>query len=326
MCGVSRRPQPLPPSLVGEYLSTAQALDGGLSRDRLRRADLEHPFHGVVATRRVATTVDRAWAYAHVMHPEAWFSNTTAAVLRGLPVPRALERGPIHVTVPVGVRSPRGSSVRGHQRDIETPASEQLVLPLSSGEFVPLRVATLGATALTSATQLSHADLVALIDAARLRDEAATLADIDRMLERSARRAGSAALRRACCESRAGVRSRPESHLRVLLARAGFPEPEVAPAVPTPLGELHPDLAWPQWRVLVEYEGEGHRTDSRVFARDLHRFDAFGDADWSTARCTSDDLYLDTTRVLTLLARRLRSRGWRPTRPVKLRIPPVAVP
>lgn len=323
---MSRRPHPLPTPLVGEYLSTAQALSAGLSRDRLRRADLEHPFRGVIATRPVTTTVDRAWAYAQVMHPEAWFSNTTAAVLRGLPVPRALERGPIHVTVPVGVRSPRGLNVRGHQRDIEAPASDSLLLPLSSGELVPLRVATLGATALTSATQLVHADVVALIDAARLTNEAATLADIDRMLERSTRRAGAAALRRARLQSRAGVRSRSESHLRVLLAQAGFPESQVAPSVTTPLGELHPDLAWPQFRVLVEYEGRGHRTDSRVFANDLQRFDAFGDADWSAVRCVSHDLYVDSTRVLGSLARRLRSRGWRPTRPLRLGIPPVAVP
>ncbi|UYN84798.1 MAG: hypothetical protein KIT89_06470 [Microcella sp.] len=92
------------------------------------------------------------------------------------------------------------------------------------------------------------------------------------------------------------------------------------------MGTLHPDLAWPQYHVLVEYEGDDHRTDARTFALDIERFDAFGDVDWATVRCTSRDLYAQPRRVLESLARRLRARGWRPSRPPRLSIPPVAVP
>ena len=216
--------------------------------------------------------------------------------------------------------------VIGHQRDLEDPAFEQLLLPMSSGELVPLRVATMGATLLTAATDLELPDLVALVDAARLANESVTLADIDRMLVRSARRAGASALRRADALSRAGVRSRPETHLRLMLGRAGFPEPDVAPEVATPVGPLHPDLAWPAYRVLIEYEGDRHRTDDRVFARDLSRFDAFADAEWSAIRCTRVDLYSDPRRVLGSVARRLRARGWRTRSRLRLNIPPVAKP
>jgi len=216
--------------------------------------------------------------------------------------------------------------VIGHQRDLEAPVFETVLVPLSTGEAVPLRVGTIGTTLLTAATELGLADLVALIDAARITDDHGTLADIERMLARSSRRAGGAGLRRGVALSRFGVRSRPETHLRLLLARAGFPEPQVAPRVETPIGLRHPDLAWPQWRVLVEYEGDGHRTDSRVFANDLQRFDAFADAGWSTVRCSRIDLYSAPRRVLESLARRLRSRGWRSTARLRTGIPPIAVP
>ena len=324
---MARPPSPLPDIVRGESLSTAQAIRLGVPPDRLRRADVRHPFHGV-ATFSVPsqTLADRAWAYAQVMPQAAWFSNTTAAALRGLPLPRALEHGPLHITVPRGAHTPRAIGIIGHQRDIEEPAFERLLLSGSTGELVPLPVATIGATLLTASTDLELPDLVALVDAARCADDLAALADIERMLARSARRAGAAALRRAVARSRAGVRSRPETHLRLLLARAGFPEPEVALEVSTPLGPLHPDLAWPLYGVLIEYEGDGHRTDSRVFARDLSRFDAFADAEWSAIRCTREDLYVNPSRVLGSVSRRLRARGWRTRSRLRLSIPPLAKP
>ena len=322
-----RPPHPLHPSLLGETLSTSEALRRGVSADRLRRADIHHPFHGVVILgARPQSTADRAWALAQRMPDDSWFSHSTAAELRGLPLPRSHENGVLHVTVPRNTRALRGAGVAGHQRDIAPPAFESLFVAASSGERVPLRVATVGATLLTASSQLDHADLVALIDAARCRDDDGTRRDIARMLERSARRAGSTALRRAAAQSRAGVRSRPESHLRLLVAAAGLPEPLVAPGVATPEGVLHPDLAWPQFKVLVEYEGDEHRTNARTFAFDIARFDTFVDADWSAVRCTSRDLYRRPRRVLETLARRLRARGWRPARPPRLGIPPIAMP
>lgn len=324
---MTRQPEPTPAAVRGESLSTAEALRLGVPPDRLRRADVGHPFHGVVTFAvPLATIADRSWAYAQVMPESAWFSNTTAAALRGLPLPARCRASPLHVTVDRGGHAPRGAGVVRHQRDLEAPASEVMLVPLSTGETVPLRVGTIGATLLTAATDLALPDLVAIVDAARWADETNTLDGIDRMLARSARRAGASALRRAAQLSRAGVRSRPESHLRLLLRRAGFPEPEIASKVETPIGALHPDLAWSDFRVLVEYEGDRHRTDGRVFANDLRRFDAFADVGWSAIRCTRTDLYGEPRRVLGSLARRLRDRGWVAPARLRLGIRPLAMP
>jgi len=308
-------------------MSTADAILRGARPDRLRRADVIHPFHGVIVTgERPRSVVDRAWAYTRVMPADGWFSHSTAARLLGLPLPRVLERGPLHVTVAGDSCRPRGVGVVGHQRDLSEPAWGTAHLRVSSGEHVPLRVATAGACLVTVASQVGLPDLVALTDAARLVADARATADIDRMLRHSSRRAGCAALRRALALSEPGVRSRAETHLRLTLARAGLPQAVVAPPTATPLGELHPDLAWPDFGVLVEYEGEGHRTNPRQFAADLGRFDAFGDAEWSTVRATKDDLYKDSRRLILTVSRRLRARGWRPTRPVRSDMPPIAVP
>ncbi|MBU1251716.1 MAG: hypothetical protein KJ659_02450 [Actinobacteria bacterium] len=324
---MTRPARPLPDHVRNETMSTAEALARGVAVDRLRRADVVHPFHGVVMTGgRPRSIVDRAWAYTQVMPASGWFSHSTAALLLGLPLPRSREQGPLHVTVDRGSRAPRGAGVVGHQRGLPEPSWSTRFVPTSAGELVPLRVASPGAVALTTASLLALPDLVALVDALRLVDEPSALTDIDRMLAHSSRRAGAAALRRARALSEAGVRSRAETHLRLVLAAAGLPRACVAPAVATPLGELHPDLAWPEFRVLVEYEGDHHRTDARQFAFDLARFDAFADAGWQSIRATKDDVYLDSRRIVSTAARRLRAAGWRSRGPVRPLPVPIAIP
>jgi very-short-patch-repair endonuclease len=324
---MTRPARPLPEHVRHETMSTAEARARGVAVDRLRRADVVHPFHGVVMMGgRPRSIVDRAWAYTQVMPASGWFSHSTAALLLGLPVPRAREQGPLHVTVGRGSRAPRGAGLVGHQRELPEPSWSTRLMATSTRELVPLRVATPGAAALTTASLLSLPDLVALIDALRLVDEPSALRDIDRMLERSARRAGAAALRRALALSEPGVRSRAETHLRLTLAAAGLPRAHVAPAVATPLGDLHPDLAWPEFRVLVEYEGDHHRTDARQFASDLARFDAFADAGWHPIRATKGDVYESSRRIVSTVARRLRAAGWRSRRPVRHVPAPIAIP
>lgn len=87
------------------------------------------------------------------------------------------------------------------------------------------------------------------------------------------------------------------------------------------MGVLHPDLLWEQYGVLVEYEGDGHRTSKRQFRHDLSRFDAFLDVGLSPIRATADDVYDDARRLLAVIERRLRERGWRPHARWRLRVP-----
>lgn len=99
------------------------------------------------------------------------------------------------------------------------------------------------------------------------------------------------------------------------MIRAGIPEPlldvEVHDRRGRPIAEA--DEVWPEFRVLVEYEGEGHREKSR-FRTDITRFETYADEDWSALRAHADDVFDDPNPFIGRLWRRLRSRGWVPKR------------
>ena len=129
---------------------------------------------------------------------------------------------------------------------------------------------------------------------------------------------------RAAPLSRAGVRSRAETLLRLLIVQAGLPQPVVAhPVQSTGRSDeqwaAEADLAWPQFGVLLEYEGDVHRTSRRRFVSDVRRFERYADEGWRAMRATRTDLYEDPHELLSRIARRLREGGWRPPRRWRLR-------
>lgn len=87
------RSRRLPPHLSGRAFTTAEGLEAGLSRERLRRADLEHPFRGLHSAAGTTATVEsRVVAYSLRMSPDQFFSDVTAAIIHGLPLPLGLTR------------------------------------------------------------------------------------------------------------------------------------------------------------------------------------------------------------------------------------------
>jgi hypothetical protein len=89
-------------------------------------------------------------------------------------------------------------------------------------------------------------------------------------------------LREAALLIRPRVESRRETFLRLFLMRCGFPEPDTNREIVLPPGtpRVRGDLVYPQYRVLVEYDGEQHRTDDAQFNRDLERLQDLRDAGW----------------------------------------------
>lgn len=83
----------------------AVAADLQVSLGRLRRGDLERPFHGVRATAVPVTVLDRCRAYAVRMRPADVFSHVTAALLHGIPLPRC-SSGDERSTLPRCIRPP----------------------------------------------------------------------------------------------------------------------------------------------------------------------------------------------------------------------------
>ncbi len=82
-----------------------------------------------------------------------------------------------------------------------------------------------------------------------------------------------------------------ESVLRWLLLEAGLPRPVLQHVVHDGGGRFlgRVDLAWPEQRVAVEFDGDVHR-DRRVFVDDLRRQNGLVLAGWTVLRFTSADV------------------------------------
>lgn len=71
---------------------------------------------------------------------------------------------------------------------------------------------------------------------------------------------------------------------------------------------LHADLAFPRERVLLDYEGDGHRVDRTTWLRDLRRRELFEDAGYRVIRVTAADLFHEPDAFLARLRAVLASR------------------
>ncbi|GAA4679020.1 hypothetical protein GCM10025780_25020 [Frondihabitans cladoniiphilus] len=99
-------------------------------------------------------------------------------------------------------------------------------------------------------------------------------------------------LRQALTWIRVGSRSPAETRLRLLLARHGIEEPELNAPVDARDGRVlgHGDMVFRAPRVVVEYEGERHFTQTETYYADIDRRERFAEAGWRTVRVTAAHL------------------------------------
>ena len=65
-----------------------------------------------------------------------------------------------------------------------------------------------------------------------------------------------------------------------------------------------PDLSWPRKKVVLEYEGDHHRSDKRQWHIDLERYATLQDAGFTVVRAAAPDLR-DPARIIARLRRLL---------------------
>ena len=103
--------------------------------------------------------------------------------------------------------------------------------------------------------------------------------------------------------------SPPETRLLQLLRRNGFPTPSHSSRCSTRVASSRRvDLAYPQWRLAIEYESLAHHTGSDAVLRDSARRNSLRSATWETITATIDDLRLGWQRALFGDPRRARDR------------------
>jgi very-short-patch-repair endonuclease len=89
-----------------------------------------------------------------------------------------------------------------------------------------------------------------------------------------------------------------ESRTRIWLLQAGLPTPEVQYEVRLGGGVVvRLDLAYPEYRVAIEYDGDYHR-EKEVFCRDATRANLLLAAGWKVFRFTAADAARDGERIV----------------------------
>ena len=68
------------------------------------------------------------------------------------------------------------------------------------------------------------------------------------------------------------------------------------------------DLAYPELRIAIEYEGDGHRTDRTQWRRDIRRQRELEDLGWIVIRLTEHDLHDGLASFLTRIRRAIATR------------------
>lgn len=294
----------LPRSLSPDGFTVAEARQAGVTRKRLYSTDLAAPFHGVrVAAGHPTGIWDLARAYATTMPTGQFFSHVTAAQLLGMPLPRYATRdASLHVSVVAPDRAHQGAGITGHTVGVRPE------LWLVGGLTVQNPVSTW----CELAPVLGIDDLIALGDhLLGVVDPPFTPEDLAQAVAERTGRRGIRRLRAALEWVRPRVESRQETRLRLLIVRAGLPEPETNVYLPLRYQRrrVRGDLVYLRYRTLVEYDGEQHRTDDLQFARDVDRLDGVMAEDWRVIRVLKDT---PDAEVLARLDQALRSRGWRP--------------
>lgn len=329
---VSRPPGELPAELMAAPFTLAFGRAAGLGDKRMRGKDLERPVRGVRLAAAVGPVppvppnpVDpwadaaarlrhRCEAVALAVPDDAFFSHLTAARLWPLPLPRwAVEDDAVHVSVMEPAMSPRLPGIVGHR------LSHHLISAVRRGGLRVVDPATLFCQL---ASRLALPDLVAVGDALILlpryahgRDERpyVALTDLTERVDR-ARGRGVVRARRALGLVRPGAESRPETLVRLAIADAGLPEPDlnvdVCAADGTFLGRG--DMVYRLYRVIVEYDGDHHRTDTVQYDHDVGRLDRFAAHGWRVVRLTGRGFAADRETCLARIRQALVAAGWRP--------------
>lgn len=298
------------PDELGRHFTVRQAAAAGVGRGRAAAPDLDRPFRGVRSIRAAETALERVAALAPRLRHGQLIGGETAMRVWGYPHPGTWSiDAPITVVVATGSARVRSRGITG--------------LRLAEGRAHPWRIGEIPVvdpvTALfMCAGTLTDDQMVIALDAMTstadnypgLREGRPTLTpiDIEQCLRAWVRFPGSRRVRDGLSRTRDGVESPKETETRLLLVTGGLPEPVVQ-------HEIHEngvliarsDLAYPDLRIAIEYEGDGHRTSRDQWRRDVQRQRELEDLGWIVIRVTQLDL-VDTRPLLDRIRRAVASR------------------
>ena len=219
--------------------------------------------------------------------------QTAAELLGGVVPPSAF----VHLAVPPGARL-RASGIDARVVTVE-----------ASARFRGIPVTTAEDTFVHLGSELGLVDLVVLGDSL----VSAGRTSAPALVRAAVRVAGprGRVLHRAAGLVRVGVDSPMESRLRMLLVLAGLPEPVVNHIEYTDDGRWlrRFDLAYPDLRVAVEYDGRQHAESRRQWERDVERRESLDRDGWRLVVVLSRGIYREPGVTLERVAAALTYAG-----------------
>lgn len=282
------RRRDLPPGL-GEAFSLTDAAEHGVTRQRLRASDLQIPHRGARAIARELPSehfarlreslVYRCRAYVPVAPAGFAFSHVTAARLYRMPLPARLERLETLDVSYLDVHVRRVGVIGHRVKDVVVRYIDGM--PVVSPELAWIQLAPL----------LGVDELVIAGDhLVRRKLPASSLHRIRSAMISHTGARGMKTARSAYDLIRARTDSPKESEVRLIIVHAGLPEPQVNVEV-TVNGEWvgTPDLAYPQLKIAIEYQGDHHRNED-AYNDDIIRREMFEAAGWTVIPITKAQL------------------------------------
>ncbi|MGA4506316.1 endonuclease domain-containing protein [Propionibacteriaceae bacterium G1746] len=259
-------------------LTPETAAVAGITRGQLQGPKFRRLFRGVYVDVHVEPTLRVLVAAARALVPDSTVTGITALRLRGASIGAD---SPVWLATDARVRRDGIITVPAHQ-------------PMD-GSVASIRRA------------LDDADL-------RLIDEVITIDELRRLgrLRYSDETELATYRPEAWHLSVANSGSVRESRTRMMLHLSGLPAPRaqytVLAADGRSLGTV--DFAWPAHKVVLEYEGKQHLTDSNQWDKDIRRYEDLEREGWTVIRVTAIALY-DPVALMRRVEAALRARGWR---------------
>lgn len=277
------------------------AAAAGIPRDRLRAAALDKSVHGVRSATPLTGIVDRCAALTLRLDDEVLVSHTTAALIYGAPLSFAHERSPLlHISVASPARPQHATGIVGHHLELE---------PGDIVTYRGMRMTSPERTWFDLAGMLSLPDLVAVGDyLIHWRRPFTTQQRIEHRLWTLSGKRGIQLARAASVFLTNRCESRPESHCRVLFSVGGLPEPEINHTLidTDSASQLRPDFLFRHQRLIIEYQGDYHRTRAQ-WRKDMTRRAKLEAEGWYVMEINADDLRNPDElvhRIRTVLAKR----------------------
>jgi very-short-patch-repair endonuclease len=243
--------------------------------------------------------------------PRAVASHRAAAALWGFPGGRE----DVEITCPRWRRTQKDGELVVHESRVLTAAD------VAERDAIPCT--TVERTIFDLAAVVGPRTLDLAVDSA-LRRELTTIAELVSLGARVAKRgrAGSARYRAVLADRDPRVplpESEPERLLAEALVRHGLPRPSHQFVVTNALGAFiaRVDLAYPDDRIVIEYESYAYHTGKVALARDSARRNAIVGSGFTVLTATAEDLHDDAARLAGEVRRVRNATNRRQSKPLK---------